>query len=537
MTRPTRHPEFGTYYLRTRVPHDLVERVKGRSIRVPVGDRIATVKVGEAVKVSLGTKNATEAKKRTAAALEALGRIWEAERSGPAKLTNKQIQTLAGIFYRGLAEGFEEEPGNPAIWQRVRTTNKVSGDGEILGRFGIGDEVRNSAKRRAMEERFGNIADALLDREGLRVDRGSRDRLLAALKDASGQAARKLERNTKGDYRPDPDAERFPQVPREGIADKAGGKASVTITGLFDKWKVRKERQGASPRSARRWEPVIRQFVDFLGHDDAARVSTDDVIAWREKLYEDGRVSVDTFRKTNRAALNSVFALGVDLRLLPHNPVKAVKTEKGRKTRVRERGFTDEEAQRILRAATRAAENPGRAGPWTLRARRWVPWLCAYSGARVTEMTQLRKEDVVRVEGVDCIRITPEAGRVKTGEYRLVPLHPHMVEQGFLEFVRGAKAGPLFYDPKRKSDDPAEETSNSLRRWVRSDAVGVTDKNVQPNHGWRHRFKNVASRAGISDRVSHHITGHAQGTEGGRYGDAEVPTMWEAIKRLPRYEV
>lgn len=539
MTRPTRHPKFGTYYLRTRVPRDLVERIKGRSIRVPVGERIVSVKVGETVKVSLGTKDAAEAKQRTAAALEALGCIWEAERSGPAKLTNKQIQTLAGVFYRGLAEGFEDEPGSSAIWQRVLTANKVAGDGEILGRFGIGDDVRNSAKRRAMEERFGDITDALLDREGLRVDRESRDRLLVALKDASDQAASKLKRNADGDYRPDPDAERFPQVPRGGVADKARGKASVTITALFDKWKARKERQGASPRSARRWEPVIRQFVGFLGHDDAARVTTDDIIAWREKLYEEGRVSVDTFRKTNRAALNSVFALGVDLRLLPDNPVKLVKGEKSRRVRLRDRGFSDDEARKILKAATTAHEheNAGRTSPWTLRARRWVPWLCAYSGARITEMTQLRREDVARVEDVDCIRITPEAGSVKNGEFRLVPLHPHMIEQGFLEFVRGAKAGPLFYDPTRKGADPAQRQSNALGTWVRSDAVGVTDPNVQPNHGWRHRFKNVASRAGISDRTANHITGHAQGNEGNRYGDAEVPTMWEAIKRLPRYEV
>jgi integrase len=42
------------------------------------------------------------------------------------------------------------------------------------------------------------------------------------------------------------------------------------------------------------------------------------------------------------------------------------------------------------------------------------PWICAYTGARVNEITQLRANDVVNVDGIDCIRITSEAGTVKT---------------------------------------------------------------------------------------------------------------------------
>src|SRR5450631_366747 len=39
-----------------------------------------------------------------------------------------------------------------------------------------------------------------------------------------------------------------------------------------------------------------------------------------------------------------------------------------------------------------AATNLKRAGeePWTFAAKRWVPWLCAYTGARVGELAQLR---------------------------------------------------------------------------------------------------------------------------------------------------
>ncbi len=78
----------------------------------------------------------------------------------------------------------------------------------------------------------------------------------------------------------------------------------------------------------------------------------------------------------------------------------------------------------------------------------------AYSGARVNELTQLRGEDVFsrRIGGdeVWVMRITPEAGRVKTRKARDVPLYPHIVEHGFIDFVKRKGSGPLFYDPRRR---------------------------------------------------------------------------------------
>lgn len=74
-------------------------------------------------------------------------------------------------------------------------------------------------------------------------------------------------------------------------------------------------------------------------------------------------------------------------------------------------------------------------------ARRWVPWICAYTGARAGEITQLRGKDVVQREGRWAIQITPDAGTVKTGEPRIVPIHEHLIEQGFIDFVHAKGEG------------------------------------------------------------------------------------------------
>jgi integrase len=88
------------------------------------------------------------------------------------------------------------------------------------------------------------------------------------------------------------------------------------------------------------------------------------------------------------------------------------------------RGFTDEEAALILRHAAKEKDP----------VRRWVPLLCAYSGARLSEVCQLRVEDVFQRGGVWCMKFDPEAGSLKNeNSERAVPLHPAIVERGFLQ--------------------------------------------------------------------------------------------------------
>jgi hypothetical protein len=64
---------------------------------------------------------------------------------------------------------------------------------------------------------------------------------------------------------------------------------------------------------------------------------------------------------------------------------------------------------------------------------RWVPWLCAHRGARVAEVCQLRKENVLDVDGTPCLRITAEAGPLKTpNSARIIAIHSALIAEGFL---------------------------------------------------------------------------------------------------------
>lgn len=205
-----------------------------------------------------------------------------------------------------------------------------------------------------------------------------------------------------------------------------------------------------------------------------------------------------------------------------------------KKVRDREQGFTEEEAKAILAAAD-GYEKPKRESQSMADAKRWVPWLCAHSGARVTEVCQLRKEDVRREDGIAFVRITPDAGSVKTGEYRDVPLHQELVDKGFLAFVAASPDGPLFHRTKANPDaqsSPANTVGKRLAVWIRE--LGVVGK-VAPNHGWRHRFKTVGREAGADGRVLDAICGHAGRTAGENYGDVTLKAKAKALAMMPKY--
>lgn len=186
------------------------------------------------------------------------------------------------------------------------------------------------------------------------------------------------------------------------------------------------------------------------------------------------------------------------------------------KKKQREKGFTEEEALAIL-MATRAPTPPGMSEEHAM-ARRWVLWICAYTGARVNEITQLLPSDFMVKKEVPYIRIDADAA--KTGDYREVPPHDHLIEQGLIAYKESRGDCPLFYDPKcsrggRDDGKHFRKTGERLAQWIRSEMVGVTDERVAPNHGWCHRFSSLARHVDMHADIQNIIQGHA--------GDKSLP--------------
>jgi len=484
------------------------------------------------IMITTGTADRILAKAKAADIAADVERQLKALREGPKPLTAKQVSALSGIVYRAFAEGLED---NPALtsqqWLSVADANKAAQRGEysLVARLGI---FKNEDERRDadMEKRFGAIVDGVLTRENVFTTEDSRWSVIEGVARDLTKGVEKLARNADGDFTPDSYVNRFPPPTALHVSVQAG----KSLTGLADAWHTAALARGVRPRDAKRWKAVVRRFKEWLTHDDLSRITPEKVQAWGDERSAAG-TAPKTINDTDFAALRAVFKWGKQRGWLSTNPAAEARIEGRGKKITREKWFLESERAAILNVAL-AVQGSKRESPKTTAAKRWVPWLCAYSGARVVEMIQLRKEDVRREQGGWVIRINPDAGDTKTNDYRDVPVHEHLIAIGFIEFLQQSKPGHLFCDVGEDgtTNGPAEGVYKRILTMVRS---VVDDKRVQPNHAWRYTFKTYGHDAGLNDLTVDAICGHAARTQGEAYRGITVKKRMEAMAAFPRYKL
>jgi integrase len=496
MARPQRHPKTGIYWFRIRVPDDVRPFVHRKEITRTLHTRDPV--------------EAAAAHRRVAAEIAAQ---WNEFRKGVQELSHKQTIALAGEVYREMIAAHERNPGAAADWRK-----KLEADAAA---------IRNQSRRGGgLFGRFAEASMAFLDRKGIRLTPEGLAKFIHAVAEAVVQGDEQLLRNAEGDYRPDPNADRFPKFDLSE-KEKAAGKSLVALYDIFAK------QMRHAPETIKRWRAKIRQFEAFVAPTPWHLATRKEVVAWHDALLEE-KINPITLRDAHFAANKALYSW-LEEREWCANPFKGVRVRMPKYVEeVRDKELSEDEARIILRATLEP--QPKRRSQEYRDAFHWVPWICAYTGARVNEITQLRKQDIRQVEGIWVFHITPEAGRVKTGGFRDVPIHPHLIEMGVLEFVKDHRAGPLFYDPARgrggsAANPPYKKVGGRLAEWVRE--IGVNDPDVQPNHGWRHRMSSVLMGLHARQVEIDAILGH----KGPRYGKVDMRVKRALINRIPRVEL
>lgn len=314
----------------------------------------------------------------------------------------------------------------------------------------------------------------------------------------------------------------------------------VNLTKLSDDYVIARTKAGFMKDKGRRVALVIKNLRKFLKHNDARKITKKDLIEWREFLLT--TLTAKTVNDIYLSSVRSVLNWAVENERLPENVAATVKQPKKKKVYSRERGYTDAEAVFVLKASRNyqpKADEYGRVRetPQAVAAKRWVPILCAFTGARVSEITQLRADDVRKEGDRLVIRITPDAGTVKAGGYRDVPLHRQIASHGFENFVKSVGQGPLFHngtDPARYAAK-AQRMSNQIADWLRINEI--KPDGVQPNHAWRHRLKTQGLELGLNSRVIDAMQGHSGRTAGENYGDVTIAAKIAVIDALPDYNL
>jgi integrase len=371
---------------------------------------------------------------------------------GEPSLTPRQAHALAGAWHSWFIAQHEEDPGTADEWEVVADEYE-----DVCLRFRPrdehsdllqDDEPRTLAERNAIHRvltRRGDVERFLQEKDRMLGDTAMHT-LLDLLEGEFPAALRLLSRRAEGDWSRDTRPEKFPAQPASALPAQEAKLSGLTVWSAFELWI-----EGRKPAAAsiNRWRAVVVNLRECFADRDAARITPEEAQQWEDSLTNTER-SPHVVDEVWLRAARVIFGWAASRKRLQSNPFADVSVAlPKRPPKLREREFTEDEWRTVLKATL--APPPPRMEPHNAAARRWVPWICAYTGARPGEACQLRAEDIRQHrDGFWYARITPEAGAVKGNAARDVPLHPHLVEQGFTVFALSRPRGPLFYDPKAR---------------------------------------------------------------------------------------
>jgi hypothetical protein len=419
----------GRYYARRIVPHKLREIIQQNELRIPLGSdrREAIEQLPFAlVKINSLIDHARDALQARDASAAASARALSEPMSDTA-LAKDHYQRL-------LPRDIALRNAGPS-WASIGIDDRYVADlrAVLAGKL-AGDQI---------EGVLGDTLERYLARGSIVALPGSIERRQTA-RALAGAELEALERIVEPDDGEDPASQQHPaEFALPPVEAYVPPEAPLSLVELLETLLRAYEAQGRGRAMRKAWPRVLDDLLEFLcgqrqltgkarrQADDAKRLTPEELIAWRDEKLK--TLAAKTVKDVWLASVKAVLQRAVDDRKLKENPASAVKLRAEAPALDRPKGYMDSEALKILEACS-VYSPVQRDNPRTMEsahitaAKRWGPWLCAFTGARVSEIMQLRKGGVRKEGDIDYIRIPPDADTVKAREFRDVPLHPQFIE-------------------------------------------------------------------------------------------------------------
>ena len=569
MAQPYKHPTTGIYYLRRRVPDELRPTL------------------GREFKRSLKTHNPSEAKSRFTTAWaesDAVFALARAQSGGVDLLGARDVQQLAARWVQEETTAMEAS-GDFSHWL-VPCESWTIEQGDHRQEHSL-----LSSLRQALEDGDGSDGSGVVEKaikRALSVNRipppprGSAvwETLRAAFHDHLLRLSDLAYQRYRGNWLAEADTAPVEPI-RLGTTTATAATSQdpqgLGLLALFDLYQQDKVLNDGDTRGVRHtikaYRAIMGRFIELFGDIPVKKIDRAMVRDYRaflaqlpmrgdgirglhakaliEKAKAEGLplLSAPTVRNKLRA-LSAVLSHGLRLGLIDENPVlasgvgraAAKAAGKGKRGGSTKSDYSQAELQSIF---TSPIFSPG---GWQSpradfgKAWYWMPLLLYYTGARREELAQLAVRDVqTSEEGVAFLSImaTPdeddgERGVKTVGSRRFIPLHPHLLELGFMDYVASVHAGGQLF-PLLKTSPDGYYGTNFGKRWsvYLRETVALTST-ASPAHGFRHTFKTLCRQVGIPEDVHDAITGHAGGSVVARdYGSMPLTRMAVELARYP----
>lgn len=211
------------------------------------------------------------------------------------------------------------------------------------------------------------------------------------------------------------------------------------------------------------------------------------------------------------------------------NPVEGLKIKQKKRTDEERKAYSPDDLKKIIVSLPPPEKRP---------ERYWIPLIGMYSGMRLGEICGLHVEDIRLVDGIWCFDVNEDQDkRLKNlSSKRVIPIHPRLVELGFLAFVdklRKCNCEKRLWPNlnRRESDGYCSSIGHWYQRFNRKH---VTADPLKTFHSLRHTFADTLKQMGTQETIICELMGHTNDSiTTGRYGKRYRPKiLLEAVRRL-----
>lgn len=333
--------------------------------------------------------------------------------------------------------------------------------------------------------------------------------------------------------------------PKNQAVECGPGKGIFLDTDIVNGWAAERK---PSPRGKDAYWRDAKLFNKMIGRKSVELITKADVMTYKRLLIADPKRSQINVRD-RLAYLRTLLEWAAQEDIIPVNVARDVKmavNERGE----RRKDFSTDDLNALFAGPVHAkGERPkGSFG----EAVYWLPLIALFMGARREEIGQLRVQDVRQEAYIDdadkrqmvwCIDITDTPdddalpNQIKNeASNRLVPLHPTLIELGFIDYVKSLpdQTGRVF--PGLKPVGIGNKLTDKVGQWFSryKQQCGIEDK-AKVFHSFRHSWKTHAVDAGIPERVCRQFQGHEGKDAADKYGAA--PSMRVLVAAIAAYRV
>ena len=348
-----------------------------------------------------------------------------------------------------------------------------------------------------------------------------------------------------------------------------------TLQAVVKRMNAIKRNEGIEEKTLRQYLSFAALFTMLTGHDDITQIRQPDVKAFRADLAQMPKswgkspkdqtstrdeamakagsllpdkvgLSVGTINR-HLDHLNQIAdwardeGLAVDLNLKPPK----LRRKETIRARDKRDAFSVEQLQILFQnpvwTGSHSEHHQTKAGQEIFKnGIYWCPLIGAYTGARREEIAGLAPSDIVESDGVACFSIEDsELRRIKNlSSRRLIPIHSHLIDLGFLDHVKMAERNQqncLFPELYEAGNDAFGRKVGRRMRQIIDQQLGAEGEKLS-FHSLRHYVQNQLDHAGVDDKVVRDITGHEGKDIHDKVYRKATPTqsLVEALEMLPK---